>query len=162
MEQTRQDTFKDKLIPWYLVIFFIVIFIVNGFFVYFATNSFTGLETKDAYNKGLAYNETLIKKNEQEKLGWKDHFYFTAEPSGNHNIRFSLTKNKADINIEKIEAILFRPSHHGQDITLTFEKEKNGEFISYFTIPLKGLWEARITAYKGETQYKQNYRFSVQ
>jgi len=58
---------KDKLIPWYFVIFFLVLFIVDGIFVYLATSTHTGVVTENAYEKGLRYNEVIERARAAEK-----------------------------------------------------------------------------------------------
>ena len=49
---------------WVLLGFFGVILAVNATFVYLAVSSFSGLETDNAYVKGLNYNTTLSRAAE--------------------------------------------------------------------------------------------------
>ena len=49
--------------------FFGVIFAVNGVFAFLAIDTFTGLETEQAYLKGLDYNRTLTAAAEQRTTG---------------------------------------------------------------------------------------------
>ena len=44
---------------------------VNGVFTYFALESFGGLETEQAYLKGLDYNRTLEAAAAQRERGWQ-------------------------------------------------------------------------------------------
>ena len=52
--------------------FFATIFLVNGIMVYEALSTFGGLETPDAYRKGLAYNQRIAEGEAQEQRGWRD------------------------------------------------------------------------------------------
>ena len=52
------------------VFFGVIIFTASGMLVYQATSSWTGLETTDAFRKGLKYNQQLSKLEAQNKLGW--------------------------------------------------------------------------------------------
>jgi nitrogen fixation protein FixH len=54
-----------------MLIFFGVIFVVNGVFIYLARSTFTGVSTEDAYHKGLAYNDVIRAAGSQHTLGWQ-------------------------------------------------------------------------------------------
>ena len=68
-KNTRQFTGKHFLI--FIVSFFVVIIAANGMMAYFAIDTFSGLETDDAYRKGRDYNRTLELAQKQAELGWK-------------------------------------------------------------------------------------------
>ncbi len=55
-----------------MVGFFATIAAVDAVMVYQAISTFGGLETPDAYRKGLAYNQRIANDRAQEKLGWSD------------------------------------------------------------------------------------------
>jgi nitrogen fixation protein FixH len=59
--------------------FFATVFIVDGFMIYQAVSTFGGLETQDAYRKGLAYNERIAAGAEQERRGWDDALSFLPD-----------------------------------------------------------------------------------
>lgn len=69
-------TKRDKLIPWYFVLFFVVIGAVNAVMVTLAVRTHTGTVTDHPYEKGLAYNKVVDAANAQEKLGWKSDIRF--------------------------------------------------------------------------------------
>jgi nitrogen fixation protein FixH len=50
--------------------FFGVMLGVNGAMVYLALATFGGIDTPDAYRKGLAYNATIAEESVQGSLGW--------------------------------------------------------------------------------------------
>ncbi len=157
----EKDSFKDKLIPWYFVLFFLVVFIVNGFFVYFAVSSFTGVTTEGAYTKGVAYNEVVAQKRKQDALGWQDNF--SLENDGDHykiSLSFSDKKSGELIPIDKVTGILFRPSNSGHDLNLNFTNSEE-TYVAEFIPPLKGQWEAHIVAYKGDNLIKHRYDVTI-
>ena len=47
--------------------------------IYEALSTFGGLETPDAYRKGLAYNERIAEGERQEQLGWRDKLAYVPE-----------------------------------------------------------------------------------
>jgi nitrogen fixation protein FixH len=54
-----------------LGVFFGIIFAVNGFFLYHAVRTHSGVETHDAYRRGLTYNARIEASRQQDKLAWK-------------------------------------------------------------------------------------------
>lgn len=54
-----------------LIGFFAVVIAVNGVFMHFAVSSFSGVETVDAYRKGLAYNQRLAEIAREADVGWR-------------------------------------------------------------------------------------------
>lgn len=65
-----QWTLKGWHILAALIAFFSVIISVNMFFLTMALNSFSGIETSDAYRKGLAYNSRITEQRRVEERGW--------------------------------------------------------------------------------------------
>ena len=54
------------MIPWYFVIAFIIVFAVNGVFVYTAINTNRGVVTENAYEKGLDFNRIVAEVRKQK------------------------------------------------------------------------------------------------
>lgn len=65
----KQLTGEHVLIA--IISFFVVLFIVNGLFVFAAVGSFRGEDVKGSYRQGLEYNETLADREAQAALGWE-------------------------------------------------------------------------------------------
>ncbi len=58
--------------------FFLLVTSVNGLMIYKALTTFGGVETPDAYRKGLAYNERIAAEEAQAGLGWHDELTYAA------------------------------------------------------------------------------------
>ena len=65
------ERIEGRHVLFALFAFFGVMFIVNGIFLYFAVGTFNGFETRDAYRKGLTYNERIASDTAQAAKGWK-------------------------------------------------------------------------------------------
>jgi len=74
--------------------FFGTIFAVNGVFAYLAVDTYTGLETEQAYLKGLDYNRTLDAAAEQKARGWQVGLTEETTPDGLR--RFTLSYAEKD------------------------------------------------------------------
>ena len=68
--------------------FFATIFLVNGVMIYEALSTFGGLETADAYRKGLAYNARIAEDAAQAQRGWRDSLAYVP---GTQRVRVEVT-----------------------------------------------------------------------
>ena len=59
---------KKSRIPLLFFAFFAVVLTANGIMIWIALSSWTGLETKNHYLKGVDYNQTLQDVRTQEAL----------------------------------------------------------------------------------------------
>ncbi|MBV1901885.1 MAG: FixH family protein, partial [Kordiimonadaceae bacterium] len=108
--QTGKPRKSDKYIPWYFVAFFAVLFIWDGFFVYTATSTHTGVVEDNTYNRGLNYNETIAAADTQAALDWQSEITFS--PKG--ILSFKLEKNDGTaVRSANVKAQFFRPTQAG-------------------------------------------------
>ena len=139
---------SDKYIPLYFVAFFLVIFAVNGVFVYYATKTHTGVVTRHAYEKGLNYNKTIELANAQDELGIESRILIE-----NGQIIFRSNRHvKANVT-----AYITRPTQDGYDFKVKLSGEK-GYFTGKIDFPMKGQWHIAVVA--NSEEYKQ-YQTSI-
>ena len=67
----RSETLTGRRVLAMLVGFFLLIFAVNGVFVYLSLSSHPGTTARDAYREGLEYNRVLERAERQRALGWR-------------------------------------------------------------------------------------------
>ena len=148
---------RDRWIPWYFVLFFVVLIIVDGVMATIAVRTQTGIITEHPYEKGIAYNQTVKAAQDQAALGWKGDIYFVggAERSGALAFTLQDAKGKA-LTPYRLTANITRPTQAGMDFSLPLEAGDNA--VSF---PQNGLWEVRIFASVGGIQYQQSKRIIV-
>lgn len=159
---------RDRLIPWYFVMFFVVLAAVDGVMVTLAINTHTGVVTDHAYEKGLAYNQVISDAERQTRLGWKGEIDFSAAPdrTGNYarmgNLSFRLTDNAGNtVPAQAVTATIIRPVQAGMDFSAPLTPRKNGDFGATVKFPLSGLWQVQVTLNaEGET-FTQTKRIVV-
>lgn len=143
---------SDKWIPWYFVIFFVVLALTLFPMAYVAVHTNTGVVTEDAYDKGLAYNDDIAKGKEQEALGWKG--ILNVEPiHGSQDVvaDFSLTDREGKpLTIRKAKIWFIRPTQDGHDQVVEMLPAARGHVNVKVTLPMPGQWEVRVAA-KTET-----------
>ena len=163
-EDRPERRLTGRHVLFWILGFFAAVFIANGFIVYFASESWTGLDTEDAYRKGLDYNSDIRAAQDQRALGWRaglslqpgddDLYRLTAE--------FTDAQDAPVLGLE-VEATLKRPVQDRLDQTVMLEPAGGGAYKKDVVLPAPGQWEVVIEArgLEGE-QFVIEKRFIVQ
>lgn len=152
--------------PWIFVAGMGVVVAVNAVLIWVAIGTFSGLETRDHYRKGLAYNQNLAAAREQDRLGWQMDLAFQREPDpdGGHrgrlDVRFA-DAGGAPLPRLEVEAQLVRPTHAGHDQTLALSGLGDGRYQGTIAVPLPGQWEVRILARDRDRHFQATRRLFV-
>ena len=152
--------------PWIFVGCMLLVVAVNGVLVYFALSTWTGLETRDHYNKGLAYNENLAAARMQVERGWQMRVAFTTDPDAGGDRAGHLAVTFADRDGQPVEglrvaAALIRPTHEGYDLDVPLRATGAGVYAGPVALPLPGLWDARVMARRGDATFQAVQRLNV-
>jgi nitrogen fixation protein FixH len=151
---SKQFTGKHMLII--MLTFFGIIFVVNGIMIYFSQSSWTGLETKDAYRKGVKYNQQLSASRAQNDRGWTMNITHDEKPDG--SLSFVVEpkdKQKEALSRLDIEIELKRPTHEGIDRKFKLEESGLGVYTGATETLPKGKWYVVVTAaQKNEILYR--------
>lgn len=145
--------------PWIFVGFFAVIFTVNGIMMYFAFDSWTGLETEGHYVKGLEYDKNVAAAKAQEALGWDVKLSVETLEINDKQRKVAyqatfLDHNKQPIDQLKAHTFFVRPTHEGLDVDAPANEVEPGVFAGEFTLLLAGNWEVRVHAESMGRQYQ--------
>lgn len=157
---------KARLLPhWAPMLFvggFLVVIGVNATLIYFAQDTFSGLETASPYERGLDYNKTLAAEAAQERLGWQYQAAITGESGGERTLRVQMAdQDGRPLEDLKLEAYLIRPSNEGLDVTVTPRPAGNGSYAATFALPAPGQWDLRLVARQGEVVWQHSERLFV-
>ena len=163
MTAPREDSRRDRWIPWLFVGAFAVVLGANGTLVYFAAASWTGLETKEYYIKGLTYNRTLEDVERQRKLGWKSQLFLRKAAQGGHELIVELVDDKGrGLSGGDAQAEFVRPTHAGHDFAAPLAGRGKGRYRAVVVPPLPGQWDVRITVRHPNGTYRVTRRMMVQ
>lgn len=157
-DSNMRPPFKDRIIPWYFVMGFAIVFAVNGVFVYQAVHTNTGLVTEEAYEKGIAYNDVLAHAKAQHALGWKDKISYE-----NGQLQVTLRDAK-DLPLEnaKVMAYISRPTQDGMDQTHPLAAQGGGVYAAPISLPALGQWEVGVSVICNQQQFQAHRRIVVQ
>lgn len=149
-------------IPWVFVGLFLLVLAVNSTMIVIAVSTFTGLETTNAYEKGLAYNNRLDALAEQEGLGWAADFVTT--PKGEQRVALALTLTDRlgnPVTSADVEATLLRPVQEGHDLKVRLNDQGDGSYEADVDLPLAGQWDIQLKAKAGNKVYRLAERLHV-
>jgi nitrogen fixation protein FixH len=153
------DAPRSLWIPWALGGIFLVFLIANGVMVYFAGRSWTGLETEGAYEKGLAYNDTIAAAEAQAALGWR-----VDVETGVANAREAWVEVRLEdrdgrpIAAQRVWVRLVRPTSEGHDRTASLTPVGAGRYRGLIDLPLPGQWDLRVWIEHAGGVYQTSHR----
>lgn len=156
--------------PWIFVGAMVLVVVVNGIMAAFAVRTFPGLQTENAYNKGLRYNETLAAGRAQAERGWRMEAEITPEPqaaaaeAGEREAEVVVSfvdRDGQPLDRLEVEAQLIRPTVKGYDRTLSLGYRGAGVYAGTVSLPLAGQWDARISARRGTETFEATRRLFI-
>ncbi|MCR9215369.1 MAG: FixH family protein [Proteobacteria bacterium] len=159
---TRKLT--GKHVAFILAGFFGVMFAVNGVFVYFALDSFSGVSVDDAYRRGLDYNQELAQKQRQEERNWQHSLEFVQTGEGAGKVTLVLDDAEGNrIAGLTVNGHLKRPVIDVADSPVEF-LELGQSYIAELDFADKGQWDIVIQLEGGgfEDPYRLEKRIWVE
>ena len=148
-------------VPMLFVAGFLVVIAVNGTLIYFAQDTFSGLETASPYERGLDYNRTLAAQAEQDRLGWRSQAEITGENAA-RSLQVRMTdRDGRPLDGLALSAYLVRPINEGLDLTIAPHPLGDGRYVASFTLPAAGQWELRLVAQGDGVTWQHSERLFV-
>ena len=155
----KELTGKHVLIM--LITFFGVVFSMSGLLIYQAETSWTGLETFDAFRKGIKYNQQLSESERQNHRGWSMNIKHEKRASGGLSLR-AVPRDRGGETLSglRITALMKRPTHEGIDQSIQLKETGLGVYTGQFDKLQLGKWYLYITARRGtRVMFRSKNRF---
>ena len=151
MKLTMPQTLNGYHVFAAFVAFFVVVIGVNLSMVFLALDSWSGLSTEDAYQRGLRYNKTLEAMAQRDALGWQENLVFTPGAPRGKEGQGHITLEMRDRDGQLLEGLIvagqiWRPTNEGYDRPVTLRAIGAGRYATEVTFPLRGNWLVRLTA----------------
>jgi len=138
----KKFTGKKALI--WIIGFFGVVFAVNGVMLYMALHTWGGLETDDAYRKGLFYNREITAAEDQAKSGWIISLDHQPISLRGDILAVNITRPDGDLAPEKVTAFISRAVTNIYDQTITLDQLGANQYGTPLTLPQPGQWDVDI------------------
>ncbi len=153
---------RSRWIPWTFVGGFGVVIVANVVLIVFALSSWTGLETDQAYKKGIAYNQTLEAASAQAARGWRTSLAFESSGPSSGTLAVSFVDSTGNpVEGLSVTAWLVRPTHEGFDREVSLVSDRAGRYATPLDFPLAGQWQVRVEALGRDTPYRLSGRIMV-
>jgi nitrogen fixation protein FixH len=137
--QTIQP-FTGRHMLMIMLAFFAIVFAANMSLVYFANHSWTGLVVKNSYVASQEFNETTTRMEQAAADVHADLKYQNGQMS------VTLTDNDGNaVNGTNVNVTLGRPSHEGEDQTITLQAQGNGVHTANHGLS-RGQWSGTVAA----------------
>ena len=156
---TVPDERRSRWIPWAFVAFFGVVLAANAAMIVIAIATWPGLDTRQAYQRGLAHDEALASAAAQAALGWQVEFTFeqTGERAG--AVRLDLSDRFGNrLQRAEVQVAFIRPTHGGYDLVVDLPHHHGGRYLRDIALPLAGQWEARVHIADRDGEYRLRER----
>lgn len=127
--------------------FFAIVFAANGLMIYQAVSTFGGLDTDDAYRKGLAYNERIAAAAAQTELGWRDRLDYVSDA---RHLRVSFTDaTGAAVGGLTVTVEMQRPATNRYDQKLFLTQTGPDTYEADVSELESGWWTVNVHAHRG-------------
>jgi nitrogen fixation protein FixH len=140
------------------------VFAANGAMIYLAVSTFGGLDTADAYRKGLAYNERIVAGVAQEQRGWRGSLAYLP---GTQRLRVAL-RDHAGMAVSGLvlSGDIGRPATDRYDRPLSFAQTGPGTYEADAASIEPGWWTVDVRAHGasgtgGEVLYESKERLWI-
>ena len=150
MNVSRPDPKKPSLtggkVLAIIVGFFAVVMSVNFLMAYLAIHTFSGMQTENPYETGLAFNRAIADAEAQDARGWSVSVAVDRAATGAVTLKASLLDAaKAPLSGYVVNAVLRSPIDAKRDHPLLLTDDSKGAYHGE-TIAEAGQWDLEIIA----------------
>jgi nitrogen fixation protein FixH len=134
-----------------------LVFLVNGYMVYDAYDTFPGVAGRDGFDLSNEYKRVLATAQQQAALGWQVEASVTDE-------RFAALRltdrTGAPLTATEINAQAERPVGPADSTALTFRLVGDGRYQAETSL-YSGQWDIMLTVHAGGREYRATRRVVV-
>jgi nitrogen fixation protein FixH len=147
MNRSGIRTLKGKHVLIAVLAFFAFVIAVNGIYIALAMWSWSGLSTEDAYQRGLAYNQTLAEAEAQRALNWQVKAVLEPMAGGGARLTVAFTdRSGAPVEGLTVSGDLRRPVRDDLDRAVDLVRDGPGRYGADVDQLAAGQWDVRLRA----------------
>ena len=153
MSELAARAWTGRTFLFWLLGFFAIVFGANVAFIWFATDSWTGLAAEESYRRGIDYNQVLERAVRQDALGWTADVGFQKTGANTGALTLRLVDSVGvEIEGRTIEASFRRPVIEGFDFTVPMAMAASGLYVAQVVLPSPGQWDVRLEVSQSRAQ----------
>ncbi|HEC01216.1 MAG TPA: hypothetical protein ENI91_05960 [Sphingomonadales bacterium] len=138
-----------KAMMW-IVGFFLVIFTVNAIMATIAVGTWGGLETDNAYRKGLFYNNEIAAAEDQHKSGWTIALSHRPTAMENDKIAVKINWPENDLPPAQVSVLITRAVTNAYDQEIILTKTSDNIYTAAVKFAEPGQWDVDIIVKRPE------------
>lgn len=141
------DRARGRWIPWMFVVGMLTVVGANATLVYFAVQSWGGLVTERAFERGITYNRLLAAAAAEAALGWKADVDFESAVNGKGpNVVVALRNAEQQPMARAVVAVEAQRPLEAQDpVILSMRYIGEGRYSGAADDLRPGQWDIRVT-----------------
>jgi nitrogen fixation protein FixH len=143
----EEGTVKGYHVLFGVLSFFATVFAVNGYFLFAALSTHSGVVAQEPYRKGLEYNARIAADERQTELGWHDDVNVTGDGKVSVTV---LDREARPLSGLDISGTIGRPSTVRYDRTFRLAEPERGRYAADVGALEPGNWIIAIEARSGE------------
>ncbi|WP_039458559.1 FixH family protein [Candidatus Jidaibacter acanthamoebae] len=153
---------KKSIIPYLFIAFILLYVTLDSIFIYISKNSYNGIITENAYQKGLDYNQVIKENEAQKKLGWIGNLRYYLVGKNLIELDFTLFDKKyRPVKGGEVEVRIMRPVNDKYDMVVKLEEISSGRYSKTVQLPLQGQWEIKLKASVKNDVFFLNRRITI-
>ena len=157
---TRALTGRSVLL-WFIA-FFGLIFVINGYYISIAVKTFSGEDEQKPYLQGIEYNDTLARRAEQRKLGWRATLSAQRLAAGHVLIVVDLLQADGSPETKvSLSGELRHPSNENLDHALVLKEVSPGRYEADLAGVSAGTWDIIVSTAAREAPFEVTRRVWV-
>ena len=151
----EEGTVKGYHVLFGVLSFFAVVFAVNGYFLFAALSTHSGVVAQEPYRKGLDYNSRIAADERQAELGWNE----TVSVTGDGRVSVTVLDREAQpLSDLVVSGSIGRPSTVRHDRTFRLAEQERGRYAAEVGALEPGNWIIAIEARSGADDTEPAYR----
>jgi nitrogen fixation protein FixH len=142
--------------------FFAIIVAMNAYFIAMSVSTFRGEDEQKPYLQGIEYNDTLARRAEQERLGWRATVSATRLWGGHVRISVALHDRAGGaLAGVRLSAELRHPSDENRDQVLRLQSVSPGRYEADVGPISSGRWDLVVGSASAKTPFAATRRLWV-
>ncbi|MCV6547136.1 MAG: FixH family protein [Cohaesibacter sp.] len=151
----KQKELTGKHVLMWVLGFFGVMFIANGFFVYYANISWPGVEVESSYKEGQVYDQKLAEARAQQQRAWAIDAQLKRSAGDVILVVEAKDKQGNALTGLSIKAEVGRPITEAQDHKGDLSEKGDGLYTLSLGALDPGRWRVKLDAFeKDELKFK--------
>lgn len=138
--------------PFAIVAFFVLLALINAWVIYTSFSTAGPLVEEGAYERGIAYQQTIDKMAVPERLGWKTDFSIAAENGVSMGRLALMDRERRPITGAQVMLKGIRPNDASADFLVPLPQMAAGLYQANLPLSQSGLWYFEISVKSGSQE----------